>query len=272
MLRHPRAHIFSQYLECKYDDWGKNMTKLTMFPREGSDETGLNKWLDHFLKEAPSDESNLINGEDGDFRCYNPWNMQSRYLTRGRPGFMKGDPKYAYLQYLPAHHTYSTEDRVPSPVKAAAHLENFAWVGIVQLFHESLCLLEFQFNGKLPGDCICSLPRSTVDKEDHETHHVPPHDAKNLTKETQRKIDQLSVIDAAVYSHALGLVLKRIQKLESALGSRIICAEKLHGIRLELGYLPSAVAAIECYTRGFGSSECASQIHHFPPSSRLGSL
>lgn len=260
MLRHPRAHILSQYLECKYDAWGKNVTKSTLFPREGSDEAGLNKWLDHFLKESPSHELHLVNGEDEDFRCYNPWNLQSRYLTRGRPRFMERNPKYAYLRYLPAHHAYSADDRVSSPVKAAAHLENLAWVGIVQLFHESLCLLEFQFNGKLPGACNCSAPQSRADEEAHETHHVPSHDARNLSEKTQRKIDRLSAIDAAVYSHALALVLKRVQKLESAQGSRIICANKLHGLRLELEYLPSAVAAIDCYTRGKSSPGSTSEI------------
>ena len=53
-FRRPEEHVYSLYLECKYDGWGKMMTKNTGFPR-GSDENitigrvpDFERWLDHF--------------------------------------------------------------------------------------------------------------------------------------------------------------------------------------------------------------------------------
>jgi len=89
VLRSPRAHALSQYLECRYDDWGAERTANTSFPGGGfSREVGFSRWLDHFL--VGPEESD---GEAGAFRCYSPWNMQSRYLACRRPPFMEGHPE-----------------------------------------------------------------------------------------------------------------------------------------------------------------------------------
>jgi hypothetical protein len=50
-LRSPRAHVLSQYLECRYDKWGQTMTAMLPefpFPRNGSDEDGFAEWVKHF--------------------------------------------------------------------------------------------------------------------------------------------------------------------------------------------------------------------------------
>ena len=75
LLRSPRAHVYSQYLECRFDDWGKKVTKGTAFPARGAIEAGFERWLDHFLGRSRG------LGWEGAYRCYNPWNMQSRALT-----------------------------------------------------------------------------------------------------------------------------------------------------------------------------------------------
>ena len=55
---------------------GKHATEGTQFPKEGALDVGFETWLDHFL----ADERGLC--EDGAYKCYNPWNMQARALTR----------------------------------------------------------------------------------------------------------------------------------------------------------------------------------------------
>ena len=70
VLRAPRAHVISQFLECRYDKWGIKVTKQTAFPREGTDPADFKLWLKHF---AQGWEPSM-----GDFNCYNPTNMQAR--------------------------------------------------------------------------------------------------------------------------------------------------------------------------------------------------
>jgi len=249
MFRNPRAHILSQYLECKHDDWGKWITNGTSFPREGSDEAGFDEWLNHFLTESKLHELDPVDHSYSDFRCYNPWNMQSRYLTRGRPSFMKGQPRYAFNRHLPGHHAYSAEDIEPAASQVVHSLNDLAWIGVVELFSESLCLLEYQFKGEFPETCTCSSPHRG-ETESHESHHVPAHDVKNLTRGVLEKVDRLSSIDSIAYSISLALVLNRIRTLELAQRSQIICPDKLKDIRFQLEYIPSAVAAIDCYAQG----------------------
>ena len=71
MLRAPRDHVLSQYLECRYDAWGKRMTRGTGFPLNGTNEgAGFKSWLAHF-------SSPKWRPWHGDFNCYNPINMQA---------------------------------------------------------------------------------------------------------------------------------------------------------------------------------------------------
>ena len=47
IVRSPHAQIVSQFLECKYDGWGKRVTRGTKFPRgtAGDVFSGLDAWL-----------------------------------------------------------------------------------------------------------------------------------------------------------------------------------------------------------------------------------
>ena len=52
MVRSPRAHILSMFLECAYDAWGRKVTANTMFPRSGNVAVDFEAWLVilHFRK------------------------------------------------------------------------------------------------------------------------------------------------------------------------------------------------------------------------------
>lgn len=74
IFRDPLHHVYSQYLECKYDSWGKTVTKGTNFPREKENEMSgvvpsFLKWLEHFSS-----------GNKDDFNCLYPIDFQTRYL------------------------------------------------------------------------------------------------------------------------------------------------------------------------------------------------
>ena len=81
-FRAPRAHVLSQFLECKYDTWGKKMTVGTGFPRSNSDSSDFEEWVDHFYdswNKKDDSKSRKINLDC--FHCYHPYNMQIRAMS-----------------------------------------------------------------------------------------------------------------------------------------------------------------------------------------------
>lgn len=48
IFRNPRDHVHSQFLEIKYDKWGKQHAAHSSFPRNFDDDVGLEIWLDYF--------------------------------------------------------------------------------------------------------------------------------------------------------------------------------------------------------------------------------
>ena len=85
-------------------------------------------------------------------------------------------------------------DQLPPPLAAAlAILHRFDWVGLTDLYDQSVCLLHYQANGSLPAACNCAygpirlgLPRFT--------HGVVRHDATSLSAETLALIDAHSQV------------------------------------------------------------------------------
>jgi len=69
-LRSPRAHVLSQFLECRYDEWGKTMTaQLPEFPfPTGDDESAFEHWVAHFHNSTFSADGRLAH----DWNCYSP--------------------------------------------------------------------------------------------------------------------------------------------------------------------------------------------------------
>jgi len=138
MLRNPLAHVLSQFLECKYDDWGQIVTNHTDFPGYGqfySVLAGFDSWIEHFVTNAEK------YGESHAYNCYDPWNMQTRYMA------VKDD--------LNAHYPTTQEGRFPSLTKAQASLRNPRLiVGILEHYAASLCLLEYHaLQGQLSEAC-----------------------------------------------------------------------------------------------------------------------
>jgi hypothetical protein len=252
MLRNPRAHVFSQFLECKYDEWGRMVTNFTAFPRTTSDELDFNVWLNTF-------SLNSISGEADDYGCYNPLNMQTRYLANERSEELRKDPKQRPFRHkhpvFPAHHAFGHHDVLPSPEKALINLVSSSWFGITELFHESLCLLQYQASNGKESDfltaCECKIDahHESGISESHESHNVPEHDVNALSTSTKDTIDKLTGRDAFFYSHALGIFILRIRKMERDTGISVLCKDRLRMLREEVAYLPAALISIDCGSR-----------------------
>ena len=78
LFREPRAHVVSQYFECRDSEWARgNKAKWEMlhgaFPRNSSKRdpyAGFKQWIRHFAS-----------GSQDDYGCYDPRDMQARYVT-----------------------------------------------------------------------------------------------------------------------------------------------------------------------------------------------
>ena len=237
-LKSPRHHVWSQFTECRYDEWGKRVTENTNFPRDGNDTVNFDVWLDHFVqtRHHKGQAIHKLHGTStDDYRCYHPANFQSRVLTsaQGRSSHVDiGDDGLPIFEPNSTHaiETYWDQD----------------WVAIADFFHESKCLLLYRLseditdtvNEYIDSECKCPTP-STSDV--HISHHGNGHRStlRNLPLDTLSKVAALTKIDAHVYKVALLQFLKEIAWLESdiALGRQVLCTEKLEEIEPELSYL-----------------------------------
>lgn len=163
MLRSPRTHVISQYAECRYDKWGKKVT-TTDFPRSGTFENDFKKWL----------------RAREDFDCYHPQDMQTRYLSSRR---------YRPHDYEPANLTL-----------ALKQLETMDWVGLVEFYHVSLCVLASRVNA------TCARPT----RERHYKER-PPRVLDD--PEIVDLIDNLTVLDRQLVNASLPIFFNQVNHL-----------------------------------------------------------
>mmetsp|Transcript_4540 Transcript_4540/g.10920 ORF Transcript_4540/g.10920 Transcript_4540/m.10920 type:complete len:434 (-) Transcript_4540:50-1351(-) len=245
-LRSPRHHVWSLFTMCKYSDWGRNMTNGTAFPRSGTaetdDERDFEAFLDHFLP---------LGGEGtvDEYKCYHPANYQSRHLD------VRGVKKPHGVRDLP-HDEYRFE---PNLNHSLSVYRDQDFVPVVELFHESSCLLYHRLGPRAPARvlryldqrCRCPQPEIREGGEDvlelvHITHHALGHrqDLQNLPQSILDKVAILTRVDRELYLVALGEILAEVAWLESpaGLGRRVLCDEAIEKLEPELAYLDRSFA------------------------------
>jgi len=217
-LRFPRAHVLSLFLECKYDRWGKTLTKQRgpfAANSYASDMAAFGAWMLYFTSPSWSPRE-----AHGDFDCYNPWNMQSRHFVCSG--------SYPYL----AHHALVGTKPTPlvPPMDEVQHsFDRMEWVGITELYHESLCVFHYGMFAALPLGCDCAASSATQNhkRDTHETHHVPKHDVAEYPADLLALIDTVTVRDHQLYIRGVGRFIDRARSVERATRIRIICPAKL---------------------------------------------
>jgi len=227
MLRSPRAHVMSQFLECKYDWWGKLVTQNTSFPRTLDDDLGFAVWLDHFWPPRAyecdcDDMANCDCLREDDFNCYNPHNMQARSLTCTGTG-----PYHS-------HHVAPDTGIVPSAQEAVANLGKIEWVGILELYDESLCLFFYKVEGRLRDHCACAQNNP---ERHHDSHGVPPHNVENQAKAVLDLVDRITAVDQVVYRAAAHRVVNELRVLEKKAGVQIICPGRMEALKRSTHYM-----------------------------------
>ena len=219
LLREPTSHVLSQFLECKYDWWGKAQTNGTSFPGMGKlDDVmgGFDAWIKHFVDIARHRKY----GPSVAFNCYDPYNMQARYLAAG-------------VSLSGAHLTRQRKDRFPSVTAAKKKLmQQVQVVGIVKHYPASICLLEYHaMGGQLvtPECQVCDettqkISLATSDALFHEAHDVPPHSISMISNATRAIIEgEMTRVDKELYRAGLKLFQQEVDAVYEATGVDLLC-------------------------------------------------
>jgi hypothetical protein len=213
-LRHPTAHVLSQFLECKYHPWGKHVTNNTGFPgyyQMNHTLEGFDEWVLHFdqLK-----TNRTWFGIQSAYNCYDPYNMQARYFTTEIPD---GE----------AHSANSTADQWPNIESARERLNSVHVVGIMEHFPASLCLFEYEAGGHqfLTEGCqVCEGGELKVAKTlIHEVHNVPPHSIDSISTQTRFMIQNMTTIDQQLYESGLDIFQHHVDQIRDRTGMDLLC-------------------------------------------------
>lgn len=180
ILRSPRDHVTSQYAECRFSGWGQSVTRGTDFPRNGTFEDDFKTWL----------------LADKDFKCYHPRNMQTRYLSSTRSEPHSFEPANLSL--------------------ALDQLRTMDWVGLVEFFHPSFCVLVMRANASL-DECNCQ-PHDVTNIRHYKGGHPIITDPEIL-----EIIDNVTDLDRQLVSAAIPIVFNFIQEMEQKIGRKVLC-------------------------------------------------
>ena len=242
MVRSPRSHVVSMYMECCCSNWGRRVAP-TVPTRPGNWTAGFRAWLDHF---DPGTWS------QGDYHCYNPHNMLARALTCDDPRRAMdsrcdsccadaGDRRATC-----SHHAADRDALIPDATAAVRAVRfDLGFVGVTELFTESLCLLGFLLDGTLPGkSCVVDGDDSPIVPPDdrgfelhHEAHGVPPHDVRAVPRATLDVVDAYTAVDREVYRAAFTRLVADLRALERRAGVRVLSPERLADAKAAVGYV-----------------------------------
>ena len=206
-FRDPGRHVWSQYLECRYDAWGRRVTAGTGFPRHSNESEitgytpGFDEWLEHFVSDPHTQNM---------FNCYQPLNMQTRHMGTSNDT---------------AHGWQGDGLELTDSIRTS--IRELDFLGITEHYTLSACMFEFMVVGTFGEHCICdniSAPKKPS-REIKITHGVPPHHFGSLSKYTLDMIEQLTLEDTKLYRFAISEFKRRVQLFETSTGVTL-CGSK----------------------------------------------
>lgn len=210
LLRHPLKLAYSQYTYCASE------LHKGHFP-------SFDKWLSNFAH-SPAPTS---------FHCYDPTNIQLRF-TGGVAGESNSR---AFGPFQRRGTCFSPERRSGIAAcfnSARARLAaKFSFVGLTDLYTESLCLFRHVATGgaPLPSSCACGRKGP---KHANITHGTAKHSLSDLSPQQLRRLAQLVEEDLHVYMHALWLFQAQARRIEEQSGVNIVCPAKLEAVWLDV--------------------------------------
>ena len=190
LLRRPLQLVYSQFLYCKHVLKGK----VKDFPGHGQSEAwaGVKEW---------SKGATKVTAERGPFwKCYDPRNIQFRFVVgEGSALTNKG-----------VSSKISVDD-------ASRKLdEEFGFVGFVELYRESLCLLGWRATKQVPSYCRCGAegplfgakfpPTSTTHREAYDSS------LDKVPSSVQASLKKLVEKDEMLYLHGLHVFERAVKR------------------------------------------------------------
>jgi hypothetical protein len=121
-----------------------------------------------------------------------------------------------------------------SAQEAVANLGRIEWVGILELYEESLCLFFYKVEGKLRDHCACEQDNP---ERHHDAHGVPPHNVENQAKAVLDLVDRITAVDQVVYRAAAHRVVNELRVLEKKAGVQIICPGRMEALQRATHYM-----------------------------------
>lgn len=216
-LRNPTSHVLSQFLECKYDPYFRKIVNdLPGYSSLDNATDGFDEWILRFIELG----LNSTYGKSLCYGCYEPWNMQARYLTASG----KND----------AHIARNYDGRFPSLEEAENNLRKMDVVGITEYYSASLCLLEFvALDGALSPLCRQCDPMTgkviAQQSQHRESHGVPHHSVDMISDHTLKFIEEnLTVIDKQLYERGFQFFMDEVDKVWSATGVDLLCRDNYY--------------------------------------------
>ncbi|KAH8066696.1 hypothetical protein JL720_12689 [Aureococcus anophagefferens] len=197
----------------------------------------------------------------GDYHCYNPHNMLARALTCDDPR-LATDSRCASCcadagdrRATCSHHAADRDALIPDATAAVRAVRfDLGFIGVTELFTESLCLLGFLLDGALPGkSCVDGGDSPIVPPDDrgfelhHEAHGVPPHDVRAVPRATLDVVDAYTAVDREVYRAAFTRLVADLRALERRAGVRVLSPERLADAKAAVGY----VWAVDGFEQGY---------------------
>jgi len=232
IFRDPRAHAMSQYMHCRMNPYScptLNDHTAHPFPRDEDVATGFSKWISHFAYEGYIRES-------GAFNCFNPINIQARYLTcavRGEADKalmpQSGEQKWDDFFFQTAHYIGSNDRIIPNLTLSLERLESMQVVMVTEALPESYCLLIYKAEGSLPSGCACDSPQPSPLVS--ETHGLPSQSLDILDQETLRKLDKVTWVDKMLHKRAIHNFFNDLRDMEVEAGVLVMCTERRMALR-----------------------------------------
>ncbi|CAK8992415.1 unnamed protein product [Durusdinium trenchii] len=213
MLRRPRDLVLSMYHQCSWPggpdspEWHA-MEELGVAPgMPGNILPDFATWVHTWSHDAPTEDYVAKPFWNDKFHCNDPRDMMSRFLTCVNP---VGHPP-----------SINASD-------AIQQMKNSTATGLLEAYHESICLYAVELTGSLPSHCNCEDAAAWSSfNETHITHdHTYNDTIEDYNQAVLEDVDAISSADRQLYRAGVQLFIHEMEKLESTFQVKVLCDEQ----------------------------------------------
>lgn len=208
-FRIPRALLYSEYLQ--------NLSSPKCDPPNGTSiANGFAIWVDHFYQGL---KANGTMTETKSYKCYHPYNMQARAMSRLCTRDIDLGRNYTYSLHL-------FDPRIQTVEEMETHLADnmyrLDFAGITEFYAASMCIYQYLTDTPYFPECLsqpllsgssapaATIKSSTSPSNSHKKGSGPsesrkraPHPQFDVPEQVWNKVDALTKYDRKLYTLAL---------------------------------------------------------------------